>query len=440
MSKNSLKSLGITVGEPSLIKSVTEHAVAAHDAHQPGRVGIGQNPREVIEKSLGLFHFSEPKQYAKDLDKAGEEELKDTHGEQFHSDAEKPDGKIEEVDHTHAQDDIEFPMHRFMNRVRPDAGARQDAKKSLSRDQLVLKALTDLDRPLAKSEARPAKNEVYEMSVKAKAPKKEPLAKSNPMDDMFSSLRKGLKKPTLIKSDLIVMSEDSNDPEMIKNVHENSDCMVTKKKSDPVPTPPPSGGPNLNPAGVASIKNAFKSTETKKPGAVARQGFLKAMGPGGMVFDFGNLTGNAIADRTTALLNEGGDVVQAQTAKYQADSYNQALMDYAVKGDAAFSQTSSMFGNIDKGWKDQLNKPMDQQVTELYKAEADAKDPSVPAVRNEFNKTEMNVGGEMIKATSETDAAVLEMLKSQGMDLSGQSIGDVADCTAGGAFKVTAGE
>lgn len=479
MKKDVFKSLGITVGEPNLLRSESQFTIAKGDNEQGQSVrkGLSGNAREQLDGQISkgmifALAMQEPSQYAKPLDKAGEAEMKGMHGEMHHSDANKMDDyKIEEVDHSHAQDDIEFPMHRYTNNVKPNAGAKQ-AQKSLRPEALVLKALTDLDRPNSwiKSEKAAAKNEIYEMEIKehktkdpkklVQAEKKEHTAKSlDPMDTMYKSLKKGLKKPSLRKSDdLIEMSEDSNDPDVIANVHENSDHVVEKKKSDPLPPPPPSG-PNLNPAGVASMKNAFKSElgelatlvkgntiepivqrapAAPRPVSPANRGFLKAMGPGGAVFDFGPKTGNDMADRATELLNMHGDPVQFETAKYQAESYNQALADYAVKGDAAYNNTTTMFGNIDKGWSNQLNKPMDQQVAEMYKAEQEAKDPSIPFLKNEFNKTELNVNGEIIKATSETDAAVLEMYKA--MNTSGIETGDVADCSTGGAIKVIAGE
>jgi len=51
----------------------------------------------------------------------------------------------------------------------------------------------------------------------------------------------------------------------------------------------------------------------------------------------------------------------------------------------------------------------------------------------------MTVGSEIIKATSETDAALIEMMKAQGMDLSSMSSVGAIDATAGGATKVIAG-
>lgn len=169
----------------------------------------------------------------------------------------------------------------------------------------------------------------------------------------------------------------------------------------------------------------------------AKKSFIKSAGVGGIVFDFGPLTGNPIADNATALLNQHADPVQASNVAYQRDSYNQALMEYTKKGEAYHGEKTP-FGNVEKGWADQLNKPMDQQVKEAF--EAGALDKGGPAIKNQYNETQMSLNGEVIKATSETDAAVIEMMKASGMDLSGLETGTIADATSGGKIKVTAGE
>lgn len=140
--------------------------------------------------------------------------------------------------------------------------------------------------------------------------------------------------------------------------------------------------------------------------------FIKSQGPGGIVFDFGFKTGNALADHATALLNQNADPVQSANANYTANSYNKALESYVTKGEQAYMQTATPYGNVDEAWSKQLNTPMDTQVKEAFEKGQFSDDNSTPAVINQFNKTEMNLGGQVIKATSETDAALIEMMRS----------------------------
>lgn len=180
-----------------------------------------------------------------------------------------------------------------------------------------------------------------------------------------------------------------------------------------------------------------KELQGYKQASCAKKSFIKSAGQGGIVFDFGLLTGNPIADNATMLLNQHADPIQAETAKYQRDSFSKALGEYTAKGDAAYSGEATPFGNVEKGWADQLNKPMDQQVAEAFKA-GEFVEKGQPASR--FGDTKMNLGGSTIHAMSETDAAVIEMMKSQGMDLTGLETGTIVDASGGGKIKITAGE
>jgi hypothetical protein len=178
----------------------------------------------------------------------------------------------------------------------------------------------------------------------------------------------------------------------------------------------------------------FDKFEDKLKKIQMKKSHIKSIGKGGMVFDFGPLTGNPIADNATALLNAHGDSVQMNNAKYQATEYQKAIESYVEKGDAAYAGETTPFGHIKS---ELLDKTMDQQVAEEF---AKGKlDSNGPAVVNHHNEKQMTVGSEIIKATSETDAALIEMMKAQGMDLSSMSSVGAIDATAGGATKVIAG-
>ena len=92
-------------------------------------------------------------------------------------------------------------------------------------------------------------------------------------------------------------------------------------------------GESLREGDADSAKNQHRETlrQIKRQPAPnlpkSMNSFIKAMGPGGMVFDFGNRTGNPIADRATDLLNQFSDPIQANNAQYNATSYQKAITD-----------------------------------------------------------------------------------------------------------------
>jgi hypothetical protein len=194
-----------------------------------------------------------------------------------------------------------------------------------------------------------------------------------------------------------------------------------------------------------------------------KKSFIKAMGPGGMIFDFGNTTGNPIADAATQMLNANADYVQSQNAGYQAQSYQQALVKFVTAGESAYMGQTTPFGNITEQGASMIDKPMDQQVKEAYergefggatKVPGMAKsapvvdaqtstimpppDRSIPNIPD-FQKSNTSVGGVQIHAQSPTDAAVIEMMKGY-FEGQNDSSGVVADAGATGKVSVTAGE
>lgn len=151
-------------------------------------------------------------------------------------------------------------------------------------------------------------------------------------------------------------------------------------------------------------------------------GFLKSAGPGGMLFDFGFLTGNPMADNATVLLNRMGDPTQAALARGQEQATRKAFADYTRLGDDAFHQQNNMgtamAGQAHNEWDNQFEKSLDQQVVEMVKREGVGGDKLAgQGTTGAFNKSVMTVGREEVVAQSETDAAVIEMMKSMGADL-----------------------
>jgi hypothetical protein len=441
------KSLGITVGEKNLIDQgphiqVTEDVVTHSQAL---RKGVGQNARDMLEghlsKGMAMGVFKEPEvvrvsphaeeddespQFKKEIAKEKkadekfrkqsrhqEEEIKDTHAESFHSDAKKMDedqDAVIEVDRM-----FDGPSRKPKVSTQSPWKDAQDGEKeyryefkSLTQDELFIKGI-DCEKAkkapsvnVPKRAPRPPKDP-REAKMERQQKKELGFSKSE-LDECFD-LIKGKMKDSLID---VVPEKTSK--KVIADVHENSPGVLEKK---------PSG----------EVKKRIDGLFAKK------KSFVKSVGPGGMVFDFGGLTGNPLADRATALLQQHADPIQEANAQYQKNAYDKAVNDYTVKGDTEYMKTASPFGNVDQDWQDQLNKPMDQQVKEAFEKGMFEKDS--PAVKNDFNKTEIQMGGQTIKATSETDAALIEMMKAERANVT--EGGNVADCSAGGAIRVIAG-
>lgn len=153
--------------------------------------------------------------------------------------------------------------------------------------------------------------------------------------------------------------------------------------------------------------DGYEPTPGKKPYSEgscrpAKKSFVTMAGPNGVVMDFGPLTGNPMADHANKILAENFDPVQNQTIRHQQEMYRKSLADYIAgktTGDGARNDLTDPFGKLDKSF--------DEQTVEFLKNEGKgfqvANAPEVVA----------NVGGEVVKAQSETDAMVLEMYKNE---------------------------
>lgn len=173
--------------------------------------------------------------------------------------------------------------------------------------------------------------------------------------------------------------------------------------------------------------------------------FVRSMGPGGTVFDFGRWTGNPIADRTTMLLQEMGDPVQAAQAQNSERLFRGAVDKFAVLGEQGYNN-----------WRNQVpQNPVPEareqvqshgapsgfhgvsSAPEVQKSQpAPQPQQSVPTPAQhqpiDFHRTEINVLGQTVKASSETDAGVVELVKAQGIDFQND-----ADIPMGGGRRVT---
>jgi len=175
--------------------------------------------------------------------------------------------------------------------------------------------------------------------------------------------------------------------------------------SRPAPAAPVEARKSMSRAEVV----AFYVNRERARRAQASTGVVKAAGPGGVQFDFGPMTGNPVADRTTLLLNQFIDPVQEQTAKDQRREISKAFTDYIHMGEAAWNAKSGSQSGMAE-WNQVLSKSTDETIKAMHAAgqlEADG-----PALINKHNETQIQVGGELVKATSETDAALIEMMKN----------------------------
>jgi len=423
------KGLGITVGEPSLIEVAPDNLAMSNrikKGHlQQERQGVEDSSRERLWKGIGADENDLVKhdlkapsipQHAKgdaNGDGYGSESLKDNHGESHHSDASKEliEDKVDEVDRVTAADEEEAPGTRVRLAVSAAGG--------VWRSRSVESCLDDLCKGFDNMPLKPG--------GKAKKPEKDPVQRKQEQQQKKElGVEKAAKKCDDDKDSMIKVTKEKTSPKLIASVHENSPGVAERRR------------PAVMKSELDEVVEAAKSFKPAPAPARAaapapkRNGFVKAQGPGGIVFDFGPITGNKFADFGTELLR-GGDPIQENIANEQAAAYDKALTNFVTKG-RADAVAPVPFGNVDNGWKDQLDKSMDQQVVEAYKS--GALEEKTVVAPSQYNKTEITLGGEVIKATSETDAALIElMLKSQAAPEAG---GIIADAMGGGKVGICA--
>lgn len=178
---------------------------------------------------------------------------------------------------------------------------------------------------------------------------------------------------------------------------------------------------------VESIKKSKQQPRpVQRPMPVQRtsQSVVKS-GPGGTIFNFSGATGNPLIDSYNQHLNHHADTTQLEIARSQHNEFAKALGDFVDKGQVAF-ETERMIESSGEGihgeWNKQLGRSTDQQIIEAFKkGELDCNEnQSGPAgggiSSSKFGKSSIKLGGEDIRATSETDAALIEMMKGGHFD------------------------
>lgn len=201
----------------------------------------------------------------------------------------------------------------------------------------------------------------------------------------------------------------------IANLHENSPEILEKKKAAKSVKKKSVGKSELDELvdlvkSQPQEKQVVKSEEFLRRNSVKpTKQFIKSQGLGGIQFDFGPRTGNPFADNATDLLNQFSDPIQASIAKSQRDQWEGALNSFVAQGERAYSGEARGGNFADPHGA--LNKGFDQQVKEAHEA-GQLEDAPHP----QFSKSEITVGGEKVQATSETDAALIEMMKNGNLE------------------------
>ena len=136
---------------------------------------------------------------------------------------------------------------------------------------------------------------------------------------------------------------------------------------------------------------------------------VKAMGAGGVLFDFGGVQDPSVA-RFNRELNRFSDANQQQVATYQKSAHDKALLDFIEKGEQAEIQDygKMMGAHLEPGSTDEIIKKLADEGR--LDCNSDSLDKGYSHLKH--GDETMKVGDEEVHATSETDAAVIEMMKN----------------------------
>lgn len=182
---------------------------------------------------------------------------------------------------------------------------------------------------------------------------------------------------------------------------------------------------------------------------LSKKSFVKAIGPGGIQFEFGDATGNPIADQYTKIMRDNVDPTQMQIAKDQHAEHQHASMNWIKKGEEGFVQ-EKRFEETEES-----RKQFSERHGEFFGKAEESIDKSATLNNSgthsvqQIPDVELTLNGETLKPMSETDAYVLQMHKSlenigggeMVMDAGmGGNNGVVLDAETGKAFDVISGE
>jgi hypothetical protein len=411
MKKDQLSRLGFKIGVPNLIKSgeFTIKEGPSIENHQPVRKGGLYSARDLLEGQInkGLvttnFDFDlvriSPHASEEDEKEKVYEKKKAKADEKFKKESKKK-YSIEEMSNMHGESEHGQEMEMADIDYQPEEVDREfyDEKKygidfkSLNQEELFLKAIGK------KAETSKKKKDDEKEIKKQKKDSKDLVSKA--LESLIGMSKKSF------ATDLVDAARENSDgkKKYQEKIHKDKSC----KKSE------------------AELDKSYDAQPTSP------YKFVKSLGRGGIIFDFGPKTGNPMADAATELLNRNADSFQIAIAKHQNSTYQKALDTFVANGESAFKMADTLQGSV-------LNKGFDQQVKEAFENGTLYEDLSAPAIKNEFNKSTLKVAGEEIKATSETDAALIEMMKDQFGDSLNNDGDSIIDATLGGKIPVTVG-
>lgn len=168
-------------------------------------------------------------------------------------------------------------------------------------------------------------------------------------------------------------------------------------------------------------KSELKPHQPKRNVSTSKQ--LVKSGPGGTIFNFGSFTGNPMVDNYNRHLQHHADHEQLAIAKGQAEDFEKAINTYVEKGEHGFNAVEpQQSAGVNSEWSKQLYGNTDQQVVEAFKKGIlNANEGQQYPANNgqglpQITKSKITMGGQEIVATSETDAALIEMMKSGGAE------------------------
>lgn len=414
------------------------------DGNDYSRAGQKLSPRDMLDIQLGIYKS---------------EGLENTHGESFHKDndkdAEKHQKTVEDVSdqkkRKESVDESRKPGKSEKNKRFIIEKENDDSISLISRsmsDELFLKAM-GWSEVITKSDDTEVEGDEVEMPKKefVKEHKKlvSTLESPSKKDDKKEAKeqKKELKEVTESKKSFPDADVDYKD-ESEDDKEDREELKAKKKKEEPVKDFPISKKSGLDslvdlikgcekPSNPVNEIDLVKKEEPKKK--IAKKGFVRASGPGGVTFDFGPTTGNPIADNFQKHLNDFSEPQQESIIRGQTESFNNAMDEFCTKGEKNYNNKHhdmTSDGTVHPDMNDKLSGSFDEQTSKAIKegsvqvqegfvpqanagGELNTGDTG-PAVINEYNKTEITMGGEVIKATSETDQALIEVMRKSHQD------------------------
>lgn len=425
-----LKSLGISTERQSLLNNDKPFQIEKSGGYSGDNIRMGRpgNARDVLEYGIQKGSF-------------GSENLKNTHGEDWHSDNDKEvEQMVTTIDEVPQHEDGEHPK-KARNKDRYNRTIQEvnieEYLKSLTQEELFLKAFDDDEGDLGQKTDKQVDNEADEAAQADDEDEDED--KDEDEEKSLNSVLNDLTKGFDFNKDKKIDSHEKHhkkldeDHKKMEKKSELDEVFDLLKGCDPKKKKMPD---------IAQLhENSDKVREIS-----AKKSFIKAIGPGGILFNFGGMTGNPVADRHTAIISSQYDPQQNQIAQDQQAQTEKAITSFITKGSHQWAneQGNGDGVNPQSDWNSQLNTPMDKQVEnafgkgQLTEGSAD----STPGFfdRNKFASEQMTLGGEVIKATSETDQQLIQEMKKAGLDAVFEGGVEVNTTSSGGVvFDMSTG-